>query len=168
MRSTIRAAIVAVALASVVPMSTASADTGDQHCVVHVIDKDETGQLIVSDPECYDTFTEAMTSEDVDAWGADAETQVLGVVAATFTIGTHYDGANFTGASMSVVGSDCAGGWLNVSADWNNRISSTRNGCPRIRHYSGANLTGITQDTVTPGGNLTTLNNLTSSIRYLT
>ena len=140
----------------------------DEHCVVHVVGHRASGELVVTEPSCYSTLEEAMVSERVDASGVDAAQKVAGVATATFTIGTHYDGFNFTGSSMSVVGSDCTGGWLNVSAAWNNRISSTRHGCPHIRHYSGANLTGSSSSTFAPGANLTTFNNLTTSIRYLT
>ena len=107
-----------------------------------------------------------MAAEGVAEWGAGASERAAAL--ATFAIGIHYDGGSFTGATMTVVGSNCSGGWLNVSAAWNNRISSTEHGCPRIRHYNGANLTGASQTTVAPGGNLTSLNNATTSIRYLT
>lgn len=162
------AAAAAIILAITGDGAAAGAGPAEQHCVVHVVDRTSQGELIVSDPSCYPTFDEAMRAEGVDAWGIDAASVDAATTTTTFTIGTHYDGANFTGSSMSVVGSDCAGGWLNVSASWNNRISSTVNGCPRIRHYSGYNLTGSTQDTYAPGGNLTALDNQTSSIRYLT
>lgn len=142
--------------------------TRNDHCVLHVLGQLPSGELLTSNPACYATFEEAMRSEGVDAWGEGAARAIGGVTPATFTIGTHYDGANYGGASTSVVGSDCNGGWLNVSAAWNNRISSTRNGCPRIRHFSGANLTGSVQDTFSPGGNLTSLDNATTSIQYAT
>jgi hypothetical protein len=160
----------AVLLATVlapVDFAVAAGTGGGDHCVVHVVGQKTSGELVLSEPHCYDTFDEAMSREGVGAWGVGAALRVE-IAAATFTIGTHYDGANFTGASTSVVGSTCAGGWLNTSATWNNRISSTLNGCPRIRHYSGANLTGSFETTFSPGGNLGPLNNQTSSIQYLT
>lgn len=135
------------------------------HCVVHVIGEKPSGELLVGPESCFATLEEAMIAEGVAEWGTGASSRASAL--ATFTIGIHYDGGNLTGASMSVVGSNCSGGWLNVSAIWNNRISSTEHGCPRIRHYNGTNLTGSSQTTVAPGGNLTTLNNLTSSIQYL-
>src|ERR1019366_4402030 len=85
-----------------------------------------------------------------------------------FILGIHYDGQNWTGSSTSTVGSDCLGGWLNVSNAWNNRIRSTWNGCNRIRHFDGYNLTGTWEDTYSPGGNLTALDRATSSIQYTT
>jgi hypothetical protein len=144
----------------------AAAALQPKHCVVHVVGQTSSGELQVGPEACYGTFEDAMSAEGVDAWGPGAAGRASAL--ATFAIGIHYDGANFTGPSMTVVGSNCSGGWLNVSAAWNNRISSTEHGCPRIRHYSGANRTGTSQTTVYPGGNLTTLNNLTSSLQYLT
>jgi hypothetical protein len=85
----------------------------------------------------------------------------------SFTIGVHFDGFSFTGDSFTVVGDDCSGGWLNLSASWVNRISSTMHGCPRIRHFDGYNLTFTSQTTVAPGGNLLLLANATNSIQYL-
>ncbi len=144
----------------------AAAPPAPEHCVVHVISTAPSGELLVGPASCYPTLEGAMTAEDVDASGTGASQRVSAL--ATFTIGIHYDGGNFTGSSISVVGSNCSGGWLNLSATWNNRISSTEHGCPRIRHYSGTGLTGSSQTTVAPGGNLTSLNNITSSIQYLT
>jgi hypothetical protein len=164
-----RLAVVGVAVALVCGVGgTAGAEAPEEHCVVHVIGQEASGELILSEEECYSSFAAAMTAEKVGAFGdgAAALAEAAGVL--TFTIGTHYEYAGFGGSSMSVVGSDCTGGWLNVSAAWNNRISSTRHGCPRIRHHSGYDLTGSSQTTLAPGGNLTTLDNLTSSIQYLT
>jgi hypothetical protein len=135
---------------------------------MHVVDQLPGGELVLSEETCYPTFATAMQAEGVDAWGTNASLEVAAVQAATFTIGTHYDSATFTGSSTSVVGSSCSGGWLNVSTTWNNRISSTINGCPRIRHFDGASLTGSSVSTYSPGGTLGTLNNKTSSIQYLT
>ena len=86
-----------------------------------------------------------------------------GSASADFQIGLHCDGYNLAAPCTSVVGSGCTGGWLNVSAAWNNRISSTLSGCPQIKHFDGFNLTGAGRSTVSGPGphNLTTFNNLT-------
>jgi hypothetical protein len=39
------------------------------------------------------------------------------------------------------VGDDCLGGYINLSSTWDYRISSTMNGCYRIRHYDGSDKT---------------------------
>jgi hypothetical protein len=145
---------ITIVLVSAGPATAAERGRADQ-CVVHVVDQLASGELIVSDPECYSSFAVAMQAE-----GATA--------AASFVIGYHYDGAGFSGASTTVMGTNCSGGWLNLSAAWNNRISSTKSGCPRIRHFNGANLTGSSETTLSPGGNLTALNNASTSIQYLT
>jgi hypothetical protein len=165
-------AVLFALVATVLGASTGAAEARDlevdDQCVVHIVDQLPSGELLVSDPACYPSFAEAMQAEGVDAWGTGASARATSMAAATFTIGTHYDGFGFTGASTSVVGSNCNGGWLNTSSAWNNRISSTKHGCPRIRHYNGQNLTGSSETTFSPGGNLGPLNNATSSIQYLT
>lgn len=161
------AALLCGVLTFATPAKASDEGGGGDQCVVHIEGQGPSGEFLLSDPVCYDTFAGAMAAEGVDAWGTGASLRVESATA-TFTIGTHYDGAGFTGASTSVVGSNCSGGWLNTSAAWNNRISSTLNGCPRIRHYSAANLTGSFETTYSPGGDLGPLNNQTSSLQYLT
>ena len=64
------------------------------------------------------------------------------------TLATHYDGASYTGSSFSVLGVNCLGGYVNMSASWDNRVSSTYSSfCPRVRHWTGVNLSGQYQDT---------------------
>ena len=163
-----RVALALIVLLSVVGMaSTVEAAPAESHCVMQIVGEKASGELVLTDAVCYPTFKIAMQAEGVAAWG-DGAAATAGEMAATatFTIGTHYDLFNYGGSSTSVVGTTCGGGWLNTSSTWNNRISSTRNGCPSIRHYNGANLTGAFQTTSAPGGNLSALNNLTSSIQY--
>jgi hypothetical protein len=161
------AAVAAIVLAYGYPAGASSSPPRNQ-CVVHVVGHRANGQLVVSQRHCYTSFATAMRAEGVDAWGKGAAAKVEGLSLATFTLATHYDASTFTGASTSVVGSTCGGGWLNTSATWSNRISSTRNGCPRVRHYDGANLTGSFETTTGAGGALGALNNRTNSIQYLT
>jgi hypothetical protein len=143
------------------------------HCVVSVVGQRPSGEFLTSQPVCYDSFAAAMHAAGVDTSGlAVVSPSALAASnrlqsATSSIIGIHYDGANWTGASFSVNGSDCSGGWLNVAPAWNDRISSTSNGCPRIRHFWDANLVGTFQDTTGLGGNLSTLNNQTTSIQYL-
>jgi hypothetical protein len=131
-----------------------AAKAAEEHCVVQVVGQDPTtGELQLSEPACGPT--------------RGAAVQASGAAPADFAIGVHFDGPGYTGSSLTVVGADCTGGWLNVPAAWNNRISSTLNGCPRIRHFDGSNLVPPEQTTLAPGGNLLSLNNKTSSIQYL-
>jgi hypothetical protein len=142
--------------------------------VVTVVGQSATGELVTSQPRCFATFADAMSWAGVDTEGL-ADPSPSGLAAAgrlqmgvTSIIGIHYDGYNWTGASMTVSGTNCGGGWLNVSPAWNDRISSTANGCPRVRHFRDANLSGAWQDTLGSGGNLSVLDNSTTSIQYLT
>jgi hypothetical protein len=139
-----------VAATLVVPVRGAEAAPAGDHCVVHVTGQRASGELTVSAPRCYAAYDTAMRQEAV-----------------TFQIGLHCDGYNLAAPCTSVVGTGCTGGWLNVSATWNNRISSTLSGCPTILHFDGFNLTGAVAAVSGPGPhNLTGFNNRTSSIQY--
>lgn len=146
----------AFALATLLPAAPLDAAPAKElHCAARVIDKKDTGELVLGETVCRGSRSEAVA----DVSGGPA-------AKSTVTIGTHYDGASLTGSSFSVVGSDCGGGWLNVNSSWDNRISSTWNGCPRITHFDGDNLTGAAESTYGMGGNLIGLNNRTNSIQY--
>ena len=126
------------------------------HCLTRVTGKSTSGELQLSTPACYATFTAVL----LKARGG-------GVVALSdFILGTHYDGAGFTGASISVQGSDCYGGYINLTGWWANRVSSTANGCPEIWHYYWPDLGGTSEVTTYVIVNLSSLNNLSESISY--
>jgi hypothetical protein len=155
--------VLAALVAAIVPTASATADTapapphGD-HCVVHVTGQRASGELTVSSPRCYASHRSAMTAEGVGARRQGA----------TFEIGYHCDGYHLVAPCTSVVGDSCTGGWLNTSAFWSNRISSTRNGCPTVRHHDRPNLAGSVKATVGTGPhNLTTFDNRTESLQYL-
>lgn len=143
--------------------------TTDQQCIVAVIDKTATNDFILGPEHCYATFAEVLRSRGLTDVPDDATPAT--VSSATLTtasiIGVHYEFASQQGASFSVSGSDCAGGGLNVPLSWNDRISSTANGCPHIVHYENTNYAGSTASTFGAGGNITGyMDNRTSSIRY--
>jgi hypothetical protein len=147
--------VVIVATTFVVPVGGAeAAPATGRYCVVHVTGQKASGELTVSAPRCYAAYDTAMRSEG-------------GSAPAGFQIGLHCDGFGLGAPCTSVVGTGCTGGWLNVSAAWNNRISSTLSGCPTILHHDGFNLTGAIAAVSGPGPhNLTGFNNRTSSIQY--
>jgi hypothetical protein len=163
-----KVAVVVLALAAAlltpdVPAQAAESPPIRDHCVVHVTGQKASGELTLSPPRCYSTHSRAMQAEGVTAWGRDAAQ----VASADFQIGYHCDGYDLAPPCTSVVGSSCIGGWLNVSAAWNNRISSTLSGCPIIRHFDLANLGGSFWATSGAGPhNLTAFNNRTTSIQY--
>ncbi len=85
-------------------------------------------------------------------------------------IAVHFEGLNFTGDSISIAGTDCLGGGITLTGGaWDNRISSTENGCSRIEHYdisSDGVFEGDVEATLVRGGNLSDLSNRTSGILY--
>ena len=164
LRIAVGTALVAIAL----PLgSAAGADTKGDHCVVYVEGQEQSGEYIVSAPDCYPTLSAAMESVGLGTGVSSISKASQAMAAASMTIGIHYDGA-FSGASFSVVGADCNGGYLNMSSAWNDRVSSSiSNNCGRIRHWTDINKAGSWQDTL-PNGTLSSpVNNAVSSIQYL-
>lgn len=78
----------------------------------------------------------------------------------------HYSGFNWTGNSLTINGAACSGGWLNMSAAWNDKVLSTRSSCMAVRHYRDFYLSGPNEVTSDPGGNLSTLAWHVSSVSY--
>ena len=56
-------------------------------------------------------------------------------------LATHYANHNGGGSSITIYGSGCNGYW-NTWTSWDNRISSTYNGCYKTVHYDNPNLGG--------------------------
>lgn len=150
--------------------------TGELHCLVSVVGQEASGELIVSEPDCYTSFQEAMAvasgglvSVEQAPTGEElfSDTDAASLMS-SFTLGTHFDGVNGSGSSISVVGSSCTGGYWNTGASWANRISSSWNGCYRLRHHDGPAKTGVYADTVGSGThNLpSSMNNRTESVSY--
>ena len=175
-----RSLLVAVLVTAVVGTQApaGASDRAETHCVVRAIGELADGQLVTTRETCFGTLAEAMTFAsgnavqfDEDLTGADLLANKDGVASlvSTFTLGVHFDGYNGTGSSISIVGSDCAGGYWNTGAAWKDRISSSWNGCYRLRHYPNPNRIGISESTVGMGAthNLGTLNNDTESVAYL-
>jgi hypothetical protein len=151
----------------------------ETHCVVHVVDQASDGEFTLSPASCFERLESAL---DYAANGRTAEDASLelpgptvlgdpeaGAALSTFTLGIHFDGSNGTGSSISVVGSSCIGGWWNTGGTWANRISSSWNGCYRLRHYDNPNKAGIWADTTGVGqtDNIPSLmNNRAESVAY--
>lgn len=169
-------AVLGVALLGALPALAGATGDGELHCLVVVEGQERYGELILSSPECYSSFEEAMAVASgglltVEAAPSGEElfsAPDAGSLLSSFTMGTHFDGFNGSGSSISVVGSSCTGGYWNTGASWANRISSSWNGCYRLRHYDGPNKTGAYADTVGPGThNLpSSMNNKTESVSY--
>jgi hypothetical protein len=151
----------------------------EEHCVVYVLSQKADGELVLSDPRCYSTFPGAMSDasggELVLAAGTVGSVfwtdQGVEALASTFTLGIHFDGYNGTGSSISVVGSSCTGGYWNTGSSWKDRISSSWNGCYRLKHHSAPSRGGSVASTVGAGSthNLPSwMNDRTESEVYLT
>ena len=80
----------------------------------------------------------------------------------------HYVDAGGQGLHLTVFGASCDGGGLNLSAPYNDAISSTVHGlCGRIKHFSEANAGGDNQITMGGTANMNPgMNDRTSSIYY--
>jgi hypothetical protein len=149
----------------------------ETHCVVEVVGQRADGELVLSEPRCYSSFTDAVfdASGGVAHLGTGSSGAMLfedgsttAAVLASFTLGIHFDGFNGSGSSISVVGDSCTGGWWNTGTTWANRISSSWNGCYRLTHHDGPNKTGASESTVGVGAtrNLTWLHNRAESVSY--
>jgi hypothetical protein len=155
----------------------AGEDAADEHCVVAVVDQLADGELRLTEPTCYDTFAAAMLDaaagtravssdlEGADVVGGDDFAVAL---AASFTLGIHFDGYNGSGSSISIVGSSCSGGYWNAWGWWRNRINSSYNGCYHLRHYDNPYKSGSSYNTYTGGqiDNLGWFVNRTESVAY--
>jgi len=132
------------------------ANDGGDHCVAHVVDQRQGGELVLGAPNCYPTFSQAMFVASGGSWRlpADAPVTVLesptaganfpgwgGTTMGSSVLATHYDYYNGGGSSITIYGSSCSGYW-NTWTSWDNRISSTFNGCYKTRHYDNPNLGG--------------------------
>lgn len=169
-------ALAVAALLSVIP-STSDEPTDEKgpddesHCVVFVTGRLEDGELVTSKPDCFSSLALA------DAWAAagapnsilEADGSEDVAAASSFVLGRHYDGFNGSGSSIAVVGSSCTGGHWNTGSSWANRISSSYNGCPTLRHYDYPNKGGGSQYTSGAGtiDNLGYMNNDAESVAYL-
>ena len=140
----------------------------ETHCVVYVVEKVAEGELETTSAECFGTQTEAILS------AAPAESVSAGrwsgaLASSTFVLGIHYDGPNGTGSSITVVGTSCTGGHWNTPSWFDNRISSSYNGCGRLRHYNLPNKRGFGTNTYGAGDidNVPSpMNNKTESVAY--
>ena len=164
------AATAALLGAMLVAVSAPSAQ-GDEHCVARVMSVDADGELQLSDPICRrggaavrDELVAAAIGEidaELAASGLGVSIRMSGSV-----LGVHYDGV-YSGASLTITGAGCTGGWVNLSSYWDNRVSSTINGiCTRVKHHDYSNKGGSFQSTWGWGGALSYMNNRANSISY--
>ena len=121
-----------------------------EHCALEIVGVDEAGVYETGPLVC-------------DTSRAAAERSAGFSV--TSILATHYEGYNFSGASLSISGGSCNGGWLNLPVPWRDRIASTVSGCT-TRHYSQLDKGGSVNTTFNPGGNLGTVAFRAESVKY--
>jgi hypothetical protein len=89
----------------------------------------------------------------------------VGAAARLSVIAVHYVDFNFGGASLSIQGGACNGGWLNLPGGWQNTVSSTWSACTST-HFDLYSLGGASEALPVGGGNLSALHDRTNSVRY--
>jgi hypothetical protein len=167
--------LVGVLIAGTGPVASPSVPAAEvTHCVVEVVGVSSSRELVVSQPVCFETFAEAIGyasggSVTVSAGSESFTNPEVGALLSTFTLGIHFDGYNGAGSSITVVGDSCIGGYWNTGAAWANRISSSYNGCYRVRHHDLANKGGSYGDTLGAGSTHNVpwwIDNRTESVSY--
>jgi hypothetical protein len=123
-------------------------DVRAAHCSVTVVGENPDGSLRTTPVQC-----------------GLADPFAAGALLTSSTLAIHYTGYNWTGSTLTILGGVCGGGWLNLPSGWVDAIASTRSVC-NTSHYSGYALTGTSETTFNPGGNLTYLAYGSASVRY--
>lgn len=166
-------AVSAVIISVAVPLpASAEAKTPGSHCLLTVTGKDAKNIFTTAPERCFATFAEVLKAaggQNIPDGITPALAKTVAVFSTTSIIGVHYDANNGTGASLTVNGTNCSGGGLNVPLAWNDRISSTINGCPTVVHYEVTNYAGGTYATYGVGtlsAIIGFMDNKTSSIKY--
>ncbi len=148
-----------------------SARPTEEHCVVGVTGVRRSGELVISEPECFGTLAEALAAVPTVELGPEIALSPLfqaQLDAASVVLSTHFDGSNRTGSSLTIAGTECGGGYVNLSSAWVNRISSTSNGCSTVRFFDGFDKSGATEVTGLSTVNLGGLDNAANSVQYAT
>lgn len=159
-------------------LGAAASSDRESHCVVTVLSQRPSGEFVLDEPLCFGSLAGALTRGaglDPETFGGITGPDLFAAdgnqeLALSSTLGVHFDGLNGSGSSISVVGAGCTGGYWNTGLSWANRISSSWNGCYRLRHYDGPNKSGASGDTVGAGSTHNVpaaINNKTESVAYL-
>lgn len=137
--------------------------TEAEHCLATVIGTLDSGEMQLSEPICVVGDEQAQQSLVAAVFGSGETAS-----AASGLLARHYDGDGYSGASLTISGGTCNGGWYYLPSNWTNRINSTlylgpAGGCNRIRHYDWA--AGRFKSTW-PNGNLYSMANRADAIYY--
>lgn len=148
MKRLFHAALCAAVTAAMLLVPSAANAAGDRppesepirHCELTVIGVNPDGSF----------ETTPMVCRDVEPGSAAARSTAM---LATGVLARHYSGFNRTGSVLTVNGSVCGGGWLNLPVGWVNQVASTYSHC-NVTHHSSYYQTGATEVVWAPGGNL--------------
>jgi hypothetical protein len=182
-RLLIAASATLVAIAVPAPAHASAQTAGEVKC--DASDKTQSAVLTVTGMDsnknfkytmkCYDTFGNSLRAIGVSV-SADVTPAKLSATLSPSAalldsvIGIHYDAGNLSGAALTVNGSTCNGGGLNVPIACNDRISSTYNGCGTIQHFENTNYGGTNTSTFGSGSGTSFtglyIDNRTSAIKY--
>ena len=153
-------AVVGSAAASVKPSTT------ERHCVVEVTGVRD-GVFVTRSEVCFASQTKAVVharSIGTDAASLNRVTRSSG----TNTIGIHFTSTWFSGSSVRIVGTTCAGGVWYPTGAWNNNIESSRHYCGTspTTFYSSASCSGSSHPIHNSARSLGQMNNRASCVRY--
>jgi hypothetical protein len=121
-----------------------------RHCVVWISPVGVTGSSTVSTPTCFTSFRTAQHRARGAAPLSFARATGADVIAASTTISVDYDGANFSGTTLTwtVPNSSGCNGFTYSAASmpsgWSDRVSSSKSfaGCSLNRHFHDVNFLG--------------------------
>jgi hypothetical protein len=164
-------ALALVCLAAAGTPAQAGGRPAPRHCVVWISPAGQTGHSSLSAMRCFSTFRSAKRYARGPAPRAfRAATDVT--IEASTTISIDYDGANFSGSSLtgSVANSAGCNGFsysaASMPSGWNDRVSSSHSyaACDVNRHFHDVNFLGA--GIVCTCATMGTMTNQTSSERW--
>lgn len=165
------------ALTSSASASSPAADGQERHCVAFVEDSSD-GELHTGPEECFGSQsaaedyaqkrTQERAAERQQHQSGTGTVEQQSVTTSETTIGLHFTGQYYTGSSIRIVGTTCAGGVWYATAGWNNNIESSYHYCgsaPTTFHdYTSCS--GDSRSIYSQAPSLYEMNNRTSCVRY--
>jgi hypothetical protein len=142
-----------------------------EYCYTTLLSSAELAAGKVNAISCYSSELQLTVAVEIKLGPIDP----LALVPLSFAnrrLARHYDSSGGGGSNLSVYGTSCTGGGLNLTGTgWDNRISATQHGaCGAIYHYTEVNFGGSSQLTTGGCGGWAGMNylldNNVSSIQY--
>lgn len=138
--------VLSVSVFAVPPMTASAADAAETHCVLRMDAAADSSRAKKADLNCYPTLAEALAESGPPIQEPNGTKERSAALAAS-TIAIHFDGRNNSGSSISISGTECSGGHVNLTNDWVNRIRSTANFCPTVKFFDGFDKSGDAEAT---------------------